>query len=121
MKVVINRCFGGYSLSPEALLRLHELGSIAVGTELKDVDNGSSEDSDYPITPDKKYYIYPNSYISTEIRTCPLLVKIVEEMGAKANGRYSELGVVETPDNISWYIDDYKGIESVHEEHEIWN
>lgn len=120
MKIVINRCFGGFGLSAQALTRLYDLGSIAVGTAPKDVDSGSSIDSEYPLTPDRKSFIFPETFY-TKIRTCPHLVKVVEELGEAANGRFSELAVIEIPDDISWYIDEDKGMETIHEEHRTWN
>ena len=48
------------------------------------------------------------------------LVRVVEEMGDEANGRFSELKVVDIPDDVEWQIDEYDGLESVHEVHRVW-
>lgn len=53
-------------------------------------------------------------------RNDPDLVAVVEELGDKANGRYAELVVVEIPEGINWYIDDYDGSETVREAHRSW-
>ena len=37
-----------------------------------------------------------------------------------ASGRYSELKVVEIPDDVDWVIEEYDGIEWVSEVHRIW-
>ena len=38
----------------------------------------------------------------------------------KASGELSKLSIVEVPDDIQWEIDDYDGMESVHELHRSW-
>ena len=48
------------------------------------------------------------------------LVAVVEELGEGANTIFSELEVVEIPDDINWYIDNYDGIETIHEVHRSW-
>lgn len=91
MKVVINRCFGGFGLSDEALARYNELA----GTKLK-------------------YWSY------REERNNPLLVQVVEELGAKANDTFADLKIVDIPDDVEWYIHEYDGLESVNEQHRTW-
>jgi hypothetical protein len=49
-----------------------------------------------------------------------VLVKIVEELGTKANGFYSELKIVEIPDDVKWCIEECDGREWVSEEHRTW-
>lgn len=44
----------------------------------------------------------------------------VEELGEKANGKYSRLEVVEIPDGLDYVIDDYDGIETLHENVRCW-
>lgn len=53
-------------------------------------------------------------------RTNPKLVECVEALGEKANGECASLKVVEIPDDVKWYIEEYDGIESIHEKHRIW-
>lgn len=92
MKVVINSCYGGFGLSDEALARYNELA----GTNLE-------------------YWSYE------EERNNPLLVQVVEELGAKANGFCADLKIVDIPDDVEWYIHEYDGLESVYEKHRIWD
>jgi hypothetical protein len=47
-------------------------------------------------------------------------VQIVEELGQKADSIYSELGIVEVPDEVEWQIDEYDGAEWVAEKHRTW-
>lgn len=91
MKVVINDCFGGFSLSKAALARYNELANTNV---------------DY--------------YYDIE-RNDPFLVQTIEELGEQANDVYSDLKIVDIPDGISWYIQECGGMESIHETHRIWD
>ena len=54
-------------------------------------------------------------------RTDPILVSIVEEFGDKCNTRYSNLKVVEIPDEVEWNIIGDAGIEWIAENHRIWS
>jgi hypothetical protein len=49
------------------------------------------------------------------------LVQVVEELGELANGRYTELKVVEVPDDVQWHIGEYDGWEWVAENHRKWH
>lgn len=91
MKVVINHCFGGFSLSEAAY---KELGIPWDGY-------GYLTGLDIP-------------------REDPRLVACVEKLGAKANGQHAQLSVVEIPDDVEWFIDDYDGNEIIHEQHRTW-
>lgn len=53
-------------------------------------------------------------------RNDPNLVKVVESLGEEVNGRFSCLKVIEIPDDVKWFIDDYDGVESIHEKHRVW-
>lgn len=92
MKVVINRCYGGFSLSEEAYKYL-----------------------------DLPWDGYGYAFDSTiEDRSNPRLIACVEALGEKANGSCAELKVVEVPDGIDVYIHNYDGMESVREVHSSW-
>ncbi|NQW80052.1 MAG: hypothetical protein HQ445_02630 [Polaromonas sp.] len=54
------------------------------------------------------------------LRTDPHLVAIVEEMGAEASGACAGLKVVEIPDDVEWFIEEYDGLEHIAEEHRTW-
>lgn len=53
-------------------------------------------------------------------RDCPILVDIVEAMGAAANGTYSRLKIVEIPADVFWELADYDGREWIAEQHRTW-
>jgi hypothetical protein len=91
MKVVLNKCYGGFGLSRDAYDHM-----------------GIEWDG---------HGIYGSGY---EDRTDPKLVAAVEALGSKANGSYANLAIVNIPDDIEWFIDDYDGIETLHEMHRSW-
>lgn len=61
----------------------------------------------------------PNAY-SVE-RNCPYLVQVVEQLGAEADDDFSELKIVDIPDDVEWCIKAYDGLEWVAEQHRTWN
>lgn len=86
MKVLINRCYGGFSISDEAKNLYKERSGV----------NG-----------------YVSSYCD-ELRDDPILINIVEELGERANGSASKLMVVDVPGHYQYQIEDYDGIETIH-------
>lgn len=54
-------------------------------------------------------------------RTDERLIKCVEELGDEASDVCASLIVIEIPDNVDYYIWEYDGIESVHEQHRSWS
>ena len=49
-------------------------------------------------------------------RNDSVLVEVVETLGDKASGKYSELKVVEIPDDVTdWRIEEYDGWEHIAE------
>jgi hypothetical protein len=91
MKVVINSCFGGFGLSDAALARYNEL-------------SGQTIENYYEIA-----------------RNDTNLVQVVEELGKKADTTYSELNIVDIPDDVKWDIHEYDGLEHVYEKHRTWS
>lgn len=62
--------------------------------------------------------------LQMRMRTHPDLIEVVEHFGAAANGRYSDLKVVDIDDPSvtinDVYIGEYDGVECVHEKHRTW-
>jgi hypothetical protein len=138
MKIVINTCFGGYNISHEAMLAYCDLKGIQVWPEQDDfywnywtVPLGMR----VPHKPHEEFYAMPlaarkayNDVYTAQIicrsdieRNDPVLVQVVEQLGKAAWGDYSELKVVEVPDGVDWYIDEYDGKERVAETHRVWD
>jgi hypothetical protein len=125
MKLVINTKYGGFGLSDLAYEKL-----IEYGVPVREVSD--TEDSTKPVIYDrtlsedkscfgnKRYWDV--FFEKSENRSHPLLVKIVEELGTlAASDSLSSLKVIEIPDNISFFIDDYDGSETVRETHRTWS
>jgi len=49
------------------------------------------------------------------------LVRVVEEMGKKVNGRFAKLQIIIIPDDVDWDIQEYDGMEWIAEIHRTWN
>jgi hypothetical protein len=142
MKVVINSCYGGFSLSQEGVMRYAEIKGITLYPEvdpkwksMKLVTYWTCPPEERTgILPDEKFYeasmeerqASNNAYGSLTLndrdiaRDDPVLVQVVEEMGADANGRCADLRVVEIPDDVEWEIEEYDGKEWVAEVHRTW-
>lgn len=102
-KVVINACFGGFSLSEAANERL-----VAAGVA--------------------KWYDW-ELHVASWGRPCDSrdiardnaeLIRVVEEMGTDADGECARLEIVEIPADVTWEIDEYDGFEHVAETHRTW-
>ena len=95
MKLVINKCYGGFGLSAK--------GCEVVGVEVDD-------------------WVRKWGTGGREIeRDNPLLIKAMEELGGEVmSGRYAKLEVVEIPDGVEWEIEEYDGMEWVAEKHRSW-
>ena len=90
MHIVINSCYGGFGLSDKALDMYKQL---------------SNKSEVYGFELD---------------RTDPILIQVVEALGAEADGRFAKLRIIEIPDDIEWEITEYDGSESVEEVHRKW-
>ena len=138
MKIVINTCFGGFELSNKALKRLAELegrecyffkgglGSTYTKTE-ENERNMFTTAFDIPnpneVIGNDGGNLWAKHHIdnSRDDRTNPLLVQVVEELGDAASGQCADLKVVEVPDGVKWVLDEYDGVETIHEEHRSWS
>lgn len=100
-KIVINTCYGGFSLSREAIELMAAWGHEEALEVLK-------RDTFY-------------AYLPKTLRNDALLVKVVETLGEKASGEVTDLKVVEIPDEVEWIIEEYDGNEWVAEVHRTWS
>lgn len=91
MKIVINRCYGGFSLSDKAIKEYCK-------------QKGIQSVNEWDIK-----------------RNDPSLVDIVEKMGAAAGDRLADLKIVDIPDDVDWVIEDYDGVEWAAERHRTWS
>lgn len=112
MKVAINNCFGGFSLSDEAFELLLNLKQIKF----------EKRDDGYYYDPDtgefiSQYNLYDNFH---DQRSDSDLIKVIETLGPAANGSYSSLAIVDIPDDVDYTIEEYDGYEHVAEVHRKW-
>ena len=120
MKVVINKCFGGFSLSNKAFEMLLDRKGVeyeVVSTSHFGLLGYSFYEKGH--AGDEKYYILDYDYY--EDRADKDLVEIVETLGAEANGYAADLKVVEIPDGVEWYVEEYDGREHIAEKHRTWS
>ena len=141
-KVVINNCFGGFDLSKEACelywnikgqlvwieedIKFKSMGLFTVWLVPPEERIESKEESFYEMSLDErkdyneKYSL--QTWYAREIgRDDPTLIQVVEQLGAAANGSHAELRIVEIPDGVNWYIEEYDGNEHVAERHRTWS
>ena len=132
-KIVINSCYGGYGLSYKAVMEYAKLKGIKL---YPFIDNVSKEVYGKNVKKDNPniivHYATKKATNETELndnyfdvykieRDNPILIKVIEKLGEKANGRHAKLKIVKIPDNTKWTIEEYDGIEWVSEEHNTWS
>ncbi len=143
MKVVINNCFGGFSLSARAVEHYGKLNGIKeLFHYVRDFDNEvykkvSVEELDgsftmFTVSTTKEFgdvvpvssemELLDHSYFPNfdNDRHNPHLIETVEELGELANSKVSDLKIVEIPDGVEYVIEDYDGNEWVAEKHRTW-
>jgi len=132
-EIVINDCFGGFGLSDEAFeLYLNKKGIKFYKGKKKFFGNS------YYTVPEKKYKRLSkkwreedgdygrinakNWYLSCRDikRDDPVLVEVVKLLKKKANGFCAGLKIVKIPADVDFGIDEYDGLESIHEIHRSW-
>ena len=137
MKVILNKCYGGFGVSQEA----YELYAKKKGIEIfsyklecrndkpiyRKTDTGSSilthvftkDFGDYVELSDdnsEKYILE----LRGNHREDPVLIEVVEELGERANSPFSKLVVVDIPDGMEYEIDEYDGLETLHQKVKKW-
>lgn len=144
MKVVINNCHGGFGLSAKALMEYAK----RKGMTLYFYGNlvGEHFDTLRQLTPDERDKYWYGTCLTTDLgqtversevynekykdahfsvydikRNDPDLVAVVESMGEKASDEYSQLKIIEIPDDVEFEIMDYDGHEWVAEKHRTWS
>ena len=140
-KIVINTCYGGFSLSEKGIEEYARFKGLTVYPEpdtrfkflpptywtvpteerIKPLKGGWMDHTD------EERQAYSETFASQTIYDCdiprddPSLVAAVEALGKEASGRCSTLKVIEIPDGVEWEIEEYDGKEWVAEVHETWS
>jgi hypothetical protein len=113
-RIVINRAYGGFSLSREGILVYLDLAGIAYTFE-------PQPDRERQLRLGDRIVVDCVDFESRDIpRDDPALVATVRRLGSKANGDYATLKVVEVPAGVAWTVQDYDGREWIAEVHRTW-
>jgi len=97
MQVVINTSYSNFAISADAISLIQ-----------KKIKNSKAKSQ-------------INAYAFDNDRSNPLLVEAVRKLGAKANGLYTTLKIVEIPDDVEWRVDAVNGKEVIREKHRMWS
>lgn len=138
MKIVINKCYGGFGLSHEGVMEYAERSKLKLNAYI----NSRKDDGSIDFNKMEKYdgkskeplIFYSKSKLKADgtlpekgdfsirdiKRNDSNLIATVEKLGEKANSRYSNLKIVTIPDGVLWQIEEYDGLEHVAQQHETW-
>lgn len=118
-EVAINACYGGFSLSTAAYLRLIELGMKALPyTEEGNCAEGAEISIDlHPLHSMPSHYADWNR---PESRSDSRLIQMLKELGPAANGACAKIIIVPIPRGTEYEIGEYDGMEHIAEKHRKW-
>ncbi len=105
MKIAVNKCFnhGGFGLSEDVY---KELGIEWDG---------------YGYLSNAHFKMMGNDEHPFAYRTHPKLIAAIEKIGEeKSSGPHASIRIVEIPDDVNWEIEEYDGMETIHEVHRKW-
>jgi len=126
-KIVYNACYGGFSLSHEAIMRYAEIKDITLYPHkgqfgltsyylcsIEEYDRIQAEENAAPVGLGRYARSNAMYFSDRDIeRNDPILVQVVEELGDKANGSHAKLRIEEISPGTMYRIDEYDGYESV--------
>ena len=134
MKVLVNRCFGGFGLSTEAhewLIKHKGWKVTQYGEDGKIIDQNCElvEDptpwsgntfSKYRETP-KVEGGWGDDEREYPLRINQDVIECVETLGTKlASSKLAEIDIADVPDDVKWEIDNYDGSETIREKGRSW-
>lgn len=111
-KIIINRCFGGYYWSNEAILDYIKRKDIEYRIKPNNNIVVKGKYLDNTLYDEDEWYSFYGGMINRED---PVAIQLLEEKGSKyCSGRFSELEIEEY-DEEDWIpsIDEYDGLESL--------
>lgn len=149
-RIVINGCYGGFSLSHAAVMKYAERKGLTLYVDADDISvkyHGplTDENADeyrgivnYFTVPPEQYHECSEKWHAEDGdykrinetgwyfspgdigRDDSDLIAVIEELGDKASGQHANLRVVEIPADVEWRIEEYDGMEHVAEAHQTW-
>lgn len=136
MKVILNKCFGGFGVSYEAVMMYCEKKGIDVYPYYSKSMHKYAIGKSDKMSMNQRYFTEyfgdevdgsdidwnKSIHIGSDFREDPVLIDVVETLGPKASDTYAELVVVEIPDELkdNYVINEYDGIETLHENVPCW-
>ena len=140
MRLVLNKCYGGFGLSRKAIMRYAEIKGIKLYPWISSITKSVYKEKAVLDNPEISLNYCTKSLIkeATEkedaeyeegsffseydiARTDPALIQTIEELGSEeASGKCAQLAIIEIPDDIDYLIDEYDGIEHIAENHRTW-
>lgn len=121
MKIVINKCWGGFGLSKICMDELIKREHPIACQYMNDLAESFKKDMEFYSKKGWSYDPYKQHYYPDIPRNDPILIDVIEKLGTDVCGTdLSNLSIVEIPDDIDWEIDNYDGMESIHEKHRVW-
>lgn len=128
MEVVINSICGGFKLSQKALKWLYKKQSLALSIKpIEEYFPGEKSRVEMDHHIELCGLLMTSGYVvgfdrnNHSLRSHPDIVSAIKTLGAEANAKTAELKIVDIPDGTQYYIDEYHGQESIHQEHQIWS
>ena len=137
-KVVVNSCYGGFGINEAGMLRYAELKGIKLYPEMNEFrmmtyytvppeqrvqplssDEWLAATSEQRMAANDAYSAQTLHYADFD-RADPMLIQVVEELGAAAADQYAEFRIADVPDDVKWTIEEYDGKEWVAEVHRTW-
>jgi len=116
IKVVISKGVGSLVLSKAAFERLIELGNKYAVEDMGFYEDRKNKKRD------EDFYYFPHYKMR---RDDPDLVQVAEELGEDTAPDFfgrKEVVIVEVPDDVEWFVDQYEGgSEFVREHHRTWS
>jgi len=141
-QIVINKCYGGFSISIKALIELIEMNADCIDKHsLEDYYGEDYKDEFYK---DKKEmdvigeYLVNNFYCMVirplkdkvpvlyrlsnddSTRTNKDFIKVVNKLGEASYGSCAKLKIIDIPIDVKYSIEEYDGIEWIAEVHRTW-
>ena len=114
MKIIINKCYGGFGISNKAMKAL---------LALKDTEFISKKGTfgrEFYYTDGSRIHLHKMFESEIALRTDPDLVEVVTKLGEKSWGNHAELAIIDIPDGIQVEIEEYDGYEHIAEVHRKW-